>query len=539
MMNALLSLTPVLCAGSNISFNEFAYGVYSQYIWNMYRPSDYGLSFGFDLWLSVMGIEGVAFHDENKNGDFDDGEGIFTGVDVELWQDGVSVPAASAVTNQYGRYEFADVPAGGGYYLRVSTPEDYAITPVTGPQDSANKFKTNGSTDEFLVELDESYHFNAGFVKKTQPGPDPYDPDSGTGPLTISKVLLSDIAGTKSDSFTFTISLTDKDGLPLKASYSYTGANGALNGNITNGSGTIFLKGGETVTLTNLPVGTRYAVTEAEANQNGYETTESGVSGVIAATGAAAVFTNKKMAPQLFSADHYGYIIGYPDGTVRPQNNVTRAETATVFFRMLLDEVRAANWTKLNPYPDVPEETWYNNAISVINHMDIVQGYSDGTFRPNSGITRGELAAVTARFAKQLMMTPTNDHSFSDISGHWAEEDILYAASVGWVKGYPDNTYKPDQYITRAEFMTLVNRVLERAPEMKEDLLEEEMIQWPDNADPDIWYYLDVQEATNSHLYHRKGALVPTLPFEYEKWDSLLGVRDWAALEKIWSTANS
>ncbi|MDR1299355.1 MAG: DUF11 domain-containing protein [Oscillospiraceae bacterium] len=245
----------------------------------------------------------------------------------------------------------------------------------------------------------------------------------------------------------------------------------------------------------------------------------------------------------LFTDDHFGYIIGYPDGMVRPQRDISRAEVTTVFFRMILDEVRAENWTRQNPFPDVSEEEWFNNAISVMTRMSVVQGYPDGQFRPNGLITRAELAAIIARFARQMEMEPLNDTEFSDISGHWAEEDIQYAAAIGWLRGYPDGTYMPNQSLTRAEFMTTMNRILERAPETDADLIyqdEDERVNvWPDNADHGEWYYLDVQEATNSHNYEFKETLVPGLGFYYETWVEMRDMRDWAQFERAWSTANS
>jgi hypothetical protein len=240
-----------------------------------------------------------------------------------------------------------------------------------------------------------------------------------------------------------------------------------------------------------------------------------------------------------FIDDHFAYVIGYPEGDVRPARDISRAEVTTVFFRLLTDTVRTENWTKVNPYPDVQLENWFNNAVSVMNKMSIVQGYPDGTFLPNGKITRGELAAVAARFARRANMEPTTDRTFNDIAGHWAEEDILYAASIGWVQGYPDGTYRPKQNITRAEFMTLVNRMLGRAPETEEDLLPD-MVRWPDNADPKVWYYLDVQEATNSHYYERKeDNFVPDLYFEYETWTEMRENRDWVKFESAWSEADS
>jgi hypothetical protein len=233
-----------------------------------------------------------------------------------------------------------------------------------------------------------------------------------------------------------------------------------------------------------------------------------------------------------FIDDHVAYIIGYPDGNVRPERNVSRAEVATVFFRLLTDEMRANNWTRENPFPDVSAGIWYNNAISVMYKMGILAGYPDGMFRPNGAITRAELAAIAARFARMMEMLSRNDRGFIDIGGHWAEGDIRYAAAIGWVNGYPDDTFMPNQNITRAEFMTLVNRMLERAPETVDDLLADEMIIWPDNK-PGAWSYLAVQEATNSHTCtFKQGKIVPGLNFEYESWEGMEENRDWSQLEK-------
>jgi hypothetical protein len=234
-----------------------------------------------------------------------------------------------------------------------------------------------------------------------------------------------------------------------------------------------------------------------------------------------------------FIDDHVAYIIGYPDGYVRPERNVSRAEVATVFFRLQTDELRTNNWTMENPFPDVIKALWYNNAISVMCKMGILAGYPDGTFRPNNAITRAELAAIAARFARKMEMLARNDLSFSDIEGHWAESDINYAAAIGWVNGYPEGTFKPNQNITRAEFMTLVNRMLERVPESLDDLLVDEMETWSDNMDTNAWYYLAVQEATNSHTCtFKEGKMPPGLNFEYESWEEMAENRDWSQLEK-------
>jgi hypothetical protein len=244
--------------------------------------------------------------------------------------------------------------------------------------------------------------------------------------------------------------------------------------------------------------------------------------------------------PLVFIEDHVAYVIGYPDNTVRPDRDITRAEVATVFFRLLADPRRIENWTQENVFTDVQSSHWYNNAVSVMSRMQILNGYPDGTFKPDNSITRGELAAIAARFARVTRITPINDLTFSDVSGHWAERDIQFAASVGWVNGYPDGTFRPDQPITRAEFMTLANRMLERVPETIQDILTDEMKQWVDNAETTRWYYIAVQEASNSHeAEYKEDKIVPGLDFEYEFWTEMMPNRDWAQLEKTWSTAYS
>jgi hypothetical protein len=225
------------------------------------------------------------------------------------------------------------------------------------------------------------------------------------------------------------------------------------------------------------------------------------------------------------TVSHIAYIVGYPGGTVGPERSITRAEAAMVFFRLTPEEIRAAYQAEKNPFSDTQTDSWYNNAVSLMAGMGIVKGYPDGTFRPGRAIFRAELAAMAARFARKMDMPPLNDSRFSDIAGHWAEADIQYAAAAGWVNGYPDGTFKPGHNITRAEFMTLVNRMLERVLESEEDLLNEEMISWPDNANAQAWYYLAVQEATNSHLAEYTDKPVPGLRFNYEFWVKMLEPR--------------
>mgnify|MGYP000878927309 FL=1 len=224
----------------------------------------------------------------------------------------------------------------------------------------------------------------------------------------------------------------------------------------------------------------------------------------------------------LNTTDHFAYIAGYGNGEVRPQNNITRAEVATIFFRLLTDDVRDENLTKTNRYSDVAATSWYNTAVSTLSSMGIITGYPDGTFRPNAAITRAEFAAIAARFDNDGDKTAAK---FSDIATHWAKDEISIAYNNGWITGYPDGTFGPQRDITRAETMTLVNRVLNRQPETEDDLLPN-MTVWTDNANPKAWYYLAVQEATNSHYYEFK------TNSQYEKWTELRETRDWKALEQ-------
>ena len=223
----------------------------------------------------------------------------------------------------------------------------------------------------------------------------------------------------------------------------------------------------------------------------------------------------------LNKTDHFAYVIGYPDGTVHPNGQITRAEVATIFFRLLRDEVRDGAFTTSNSYSDVAYGKWYNNPISTMSALGIITGYPDGTFKPNKPITRAEFAAIAARFDETQS---GKSATFSDVIGHWAAKEIGIAYYNDWIKGYPDGTFKPDQNITRAEAMTMINRVLERKPESPADLLTN-MNKWTDNMDTSKWYYLDVQEATNSHAYTRK-------TFNYELWRQMLNDPDWSRYER-------
>ena len=238
--------------------------------------------------------------------------------------------------------------------------------------------------------------------------------------------------------------------------------------------------------------------------------------------------------PDLDKGDHSAYIIGYTDGTVRPHRNISRAEVATIFFRLLTEESRTANWSSHNSYPDVPDTAWYNNAVSTLSNMGIIKGDLSGNFRPNDPITRAEFAAIAARFCSDQ---PEGTASFRDVpETYWAAKEIAKAEQLGWIKGYSDGTFRPGKNITRAETMTLVNRVLERA--VDQDGVCADMVTWIDNPNTGKWPYYEVQEATNSHEYMRTDRQPEGQSFSYEKWIQLKENRDWAALEKQWKQEN-
>lgn len=213
--------------------------------------------------------------------------------------------------------------------------------------------------------------------------------------------------------------------------------------------------------------------------------------------------------------DHFAYVVGYSDGTVRPNANISRAEVATIFFRLLKADIRDGNLTADNDFSDVSDGQWHNKAISTMAKLGIVKGRRADRFDPDASITRAEFAAICARFNTKPV---ENSSSFSDISGHWAENEIERAAAFGWISGYPDGTFHPDARITRAEAMTMINRVLCRMPQSESDLLDS-MVTWPDNK-PSDWHYLAVQEATNSHDFDRQGEVG-------ESWTKLTSVPDW------------
>lgn len=238
------------------------------------------------------------------------------------------------------------------------------------------------------------------------------------------------------------------------------------------------------------------------------------------ALNAATVRNYRGSTPELLNGeDHFAYIVGHNDGNVYPNGLISRAETAAVFFRLLKDEVRDGNLLTSNTYSDVPDDYWANTAISTMTGLGIVQGCSTDTFDPNAPTTRAQFAAICARFDTGAGGTT---QTFSDISGHWAEEYIRRVAGLDWIKGFEDGTFRPDSYITRAEAITMINRVLNRIPEEPDDLLPGTTV-WAD-CNPGDWFYLAVQEAANSHAFQHKTG-------NYETWTGMNKKPDWTRYE--------
>ena len=233
-----------------------------------------------------------------------------------------------------------------------------------------------------------------------------------------------------------------------------------------------------------------------------------------------SVEDNETPPPPLEREKHDAYIVGYPNGNVGPLDPITRMEVATIFYRLLQDDAREQVWCTTYPYPDVEANSWYSNQVATMTNAGILAGFPDGTFGPQKQITRGEFATIAALFFHAPEVT---DDAFSDISDSWAREYINRAAALGLVSGFPDGTFRPEQTITRAEVMEILNNVLFRTPD--KDHFLDDMVKWPDNSNPNAWYYEPVQEATNSHDYERVDNTSP------ETWTKITQQRDWDALE--------
>lgn len=286
----------------------------------------------------------------------------------------------------------------------------------------------------------------------------------------------------------------------------------------------------------------------SEENQN-LETTDQGIQITVTSFSPFGLFweedsgssgghtggggSSRPSRPTLDTEDHYSYIIGYSDGTLQPYGTITRGEVATIFFRLLTDDSREEWWSQVNDYSDCNSDLWCNNAISTLSNMGIIDGFSDGTFRPYAKITRAQFAKIAVGFFE----TTREDYQgyFTDVDiDAWYTEYVEAAARVGLIEGFNDGTFRPNTNITRAQACVIVNRALGRAPDEDRLLDEDEMITWPDN-NPDDWFYADMQEATNSHDY----TWTTVSGDKVENWTDKLPQRDWAALEHAWSTAHS
>ncbi len=518
----------------------------NRYTENDFTFSGTALAKGTDAGTYQMGLKPENF--ENKNANFSkvtfvvtDGSLTITKRDVTLTSASASKPYdGTALTSKnvtVGGNGFAD-GEGATYNVTGSQTEvgksDNEFTYELNANTKANNYNITMYKGELVITAADSVAYKVEHYKQNLDGsyndtPNDIDPLSGTAG-TLTAAAAKDYPGftpgtvtqekIKSDGTTTVEIQYTRNSYTLTINYVYRDGSKAAESHI------------ETILY-----GKDYSVTSPKIS--GYTADKLVVSGTMPADNRTVTVTYTKNgghhprpkptveiedddALGLNTTDHFAYIVGYGNGEVRPQNNITRAEVATIFFRLLTDDVRDENLTKTNRYSDVAATSWYNTAVSTLSSMGIITGYPDGTFRPNAAITRAEFAAIAARFDHDGDKTAAK---FSDIASHWAKDEISIAYNNGWITGYPNGTFGPQRDITRAETMTLVNRVLNRQPETEDDLLPN-MTVWTDNANPKAWYYLAVQEATNSHYYEFK------TNSQYEKWTELRETRDWTQLEK-------
>ena len=464
-------------------------------------------------------------------------------VDIALYK---SYNAYKALQEKYNTYavcsgvekDMTDFPFGPSFMTYLADGKNvtfnsiqndilYAVSAGSTVTDTIGEKFTFGGVDSFTLTVGnnkitgtvDGNTVNFGNVKqdKSYPYTVTYTPDTKTFVWTINE-NVSNFAPVQ---LTYTVKLTK----PETASATY---------GQTDLDGDTFIDDTQTKVDTGKALYTNQSATLVPMNSAGklgqpllfpkpsVSYTIKGSSGGHGGNGGGTVTIPDDVPTGLNGKDHYAYVVGYPDGMVYPQKNITRAEVATIFFRLLTDETREANMTKSNSYNDMKDGAWYTCAVSTLSKMGIIKGYEDGSFKPDASISRAEFAAIAARFDPDGDKTPA---TFSDVSSHWAKDEISIAANHGWIKGYEDGSFKPDQKITRAETMTLVNRVLKRLPETKDDL-HKDMKTWPDNQNESAWFYLAVQEATNSHYQKLKK------DGTHETWESMRETRDWAALEK-------
>ena len=472
-----------------------------------------------------------------KGGDVYDGDVRFT-VTPDA---GAPAPARSAVT-------ISGKGTGSFGSITFTQPGTYTYTVR---EDAGNvdhmTYDDTVYTVTIIVEQDSSSSPLRATVRHRVDGKD-YEYDPASGMVFTNRYDKSDEPATGTLRISKTVSGSGAD---QNAEFRFRVRIGALDGTygsvrFTQGEATVSVKAGGSVSIPGLPAGSAYKVTEFDAA--GYTVTSRNDRGMIPAGGSVtAAFNNEKKGgsssgdggdsdtPSLNREEHYAYIIGYKDGLLRPNGNISRGEVATIFFRLLRDQIRTEYWSKTNAYSDVPADMWCNNAISTLSNMGILSGYSDGTFRPNAPITRAELTKIAAGFFADKRVTAHYDGRFSDVSGsEWFISALEKAIEEGVVEGYGNGTFAPNQYITRAQACTMINRTLGRKPIEGALLPENRMLTWPD-CQPGAWYYAQMQEATNSHDYVWAGSSSE----KTEKWTKKLPDRDWAALEHTWSNANS
>lgn len=451
--------------------------------------------------------------------------------------------------------EFDFTVAVSGASGNYSATLNGADTTVTFENGSAAVKKLKGGDTLVIKGLPAgaSYTVTEQNADKYNVTYDPAAPDKIVKDETVTCHVTNELKNSKPDTGSLTIRKTVGEGIDTSLDFQFSIT--LTYPNQTRETRTLTVPANGSVTISDLPVDTLYAVTETTT---GYTVTATNATGRIPVGGTTAAFHNALTGgddgpgpgpgpgpnpggddggtPALNRRDHYAYIIGYPDGDVHPQGNITRAEVATIFFRLLRDPVRTQYWSQTNDYPDVAFNKWYNNAISTLTNMGIICGYPDGTFRPDAPITRAELTKIAAGFFSDPRVAATYDGRFSDVHGaEWYISYLMTALEEGLIEGYPDGSFRPNRPITRAETCTIVNRTLGRKPEKDHLLPESDMINWPDNINRNIWYYAQMQEATNSHDYRWTSVYSEVC----EQWTAKLAERDWAALERTWSHANS
>ena len=449
-------------------------------------------------------ISGNVWNDINEDKVKADNEDAIRGVKITITDKNDPTKIYEYTTDGDGNYTTADLPVGT-YIVTITISDVYTIT-------------TDNNNSEITVEDEQNKTVDFGLVKTVVP----------TATPTVTPTATPTVTPTATPTVTPTVTPTATPTVTPTATPTATPT--------VNPTGTPTVNPTVTpiATATVAPTITPTATPKSRGGKGSsgggsYDSRSTAkpttipipvtpTATVIPTTTPNASGKNNNV-PDLNKEDHFAYIVGYPEGDVRPEGNITREEVASVFFRLLTDESRHEYWKQTNNYKDISNDRWSNNAISTMTNANIIYGYEDNTFRPSNAITRAEFAAIAARFDSDEY---TGEDKFRDISGHWAAEYINRASEKGWISGYEDGTFRPEQYITRAEAMTLINLLLERVVES--DKIHSDAIFWPDNKS-DMWYYTAVEEATNSHKYTRENT-------KYETGTEIDQPRDWEKIER-------